>query len=682
MEACVVMVARTFSTAGGRRLRRPLVARAALATATLAGSILFVGTASASPTTSGGSTGANVISRVAGIGAWGRPTPGPALSSKMDDPNAIAVDASGNVYIADGGNNEVEKVTPGGTLSIIAGTGTSGLPTAGPATSSELNGPDGVAVDSSGNVYIADTGNNVVEKVTPGGTLSIIAGTTSNSVIFYPEGVAVDSSGNVYIADTGNNVVEKVTPGGTLSTIAGTGASGAPSAGSAVTSKLSRPQDVSVDSSGNVYIADTGNNVVEKVTSGGTLSIIAGTGASGVPTPGTATAQKLNAPGGVALDSSGSVYIADTSNNLIEKVTPQGMLSIVAGNGSQGSSTTGLAADSPFGYPVGVAVDASGAIYVADWNWNWIDKIVYAFAPGAPTKPSATVGNGEATVSFTSPTSTGGTPITGYTVTATDTTQSSRGGQTQSDLASPITIGGLTVGDTYSFTVTATNVVGTGASSSASSPVVIPGVPGAPTKVQVSPRFEGDHVSWTPPTSTGGTPITGYQIYENPATNDVLVGSVSASKTSFDVTGLTPWSNNSFVVEAINKVGPSAPSSEVSANADSKQLTAAHPALVLGSSLHSANNAYELILQSDGNLVEYHVTNGSTLFETKTYSPKVATSRIGHQLTLTKAGKLQLVSASGQVLWTPTSSTGSRFVIQDSGKMQLLSASGTVVWSS
>ncbi len=188
-----------------------------------------------------------------------------------------------------------------------------------------------MAVDSGGNVYIADTNNDVIEKVTPGGTLSIIAGMSGlagpptvglaiDSHLSAPAGVAVDGSGNVYIADTGNNEVEEIS-GGNLSIVAGTGTGGVPIPGPATSSPLAGPLGVAVNSGGtNLYIADTGNNVVEQVT-GGTLSIIAGTGTSGAPVVGPATSSPLNAPAAVAVDAGSNVYIADRANQRIEEVS-------------------------------------------------------------------------------------------------------------------------------------------------------------------------------------------------------------------------------------------------------------------------------------------------------------------------------------------------------------------------
>ena len=334
------------------------------------------------------------LSVIAGTGTDGSPTAGPATSSQLNQPYGVALDASGNVYIADSENNVIERVAPSGTLSIIAGNGTAGPPTAGPATSSNLNGPSGVAVDSVGNVYIADAANHVIEKVTPSGTLSVIAGTgeqgsptagpATSSSFDYPTGVAVDASNNLYVADLFNNVVEKITPSGTLSIFAGTGTSGVPTAGKATSSQLSYPQGVAVDSVGNVYIADAANHVIEKVTPSGTLSIIAGNGTRGHPTAGPATSSNLNGPSGVAVDFAGNVVIADRDNNVVEKVTPSGTLSVIAGTGEPGSPTAGPATSSSFNYPTGVAVDASGNVYIADENNYLIEKVALV----TPTTPA------------------------------------------------------------------------------------------------------------------------------------------------------------------------------------------------------------------------------------------------------------------------------------------------------
>ncbi len=377
----------TSDVVGGKRSHGWLIS---IASAALAMALVPMTQAGAVPVSATSPT----LSVIVGTGTDGPPTAGPATSSQLNQPYGVALDDSGNVYIADSENNVIEKVTPSGTLSIFAGNGTAGPPTSGPATSSNLNGPTDVAVDSVGNVYIADSANHVIEKVTPSGTLSVIAGNgvegpptagpAKSSSFDYPTGVAVDASNNVYVADLLNNVVEKITPSGTLSIFAGTGTSGVPTAGKATSSQLSYPQRVAVDASGNVYIADTRNNVVEKVTSSGTLSIIAGNGTYGHPTAGPATSSKLSGPTGVAVDSAGNVVIADRDNNVVEKVTPSGTLSVIAGTGTDGPPTAGPATSSALNDPTGIAVDASGNVYIADENNYLIEKVALV----TPTHPA------------------------------------------------------------------------------------------------------------------------------------------------------------------------------------------------------------------------------------------------------------------------------------------------------
>ena len=249
-------------------------------------------------------------------------------------PEGVAVNAAGDLYIADAGAGLVEKVTPAGTLSVAAGlAGQSGAPTPGPATSSKLGVPSGVAVDSAGDSDISDWGEDVVEKVTPGGTLSVVAG-----VAWYPQhpnagasdelglGASVRCGGrpgwDFYIADADNEVIEKVTSSGTLSVAAGgreTTASRPP--GPATSSYLSAPKAVPVDDAGDLYIADSVNQVIEEVTPAGTLSVVAGVPGSGTyPTPGPATSSHLEYPADVAVSPTGNFYIADHSNNAIEEV--------------------------------------------------------------------------------------------------------------------------------------------------------------------------------------------------------------------------------------------------------------------------------------------------------------------------------------------------------------------------
>jgi sugar lactone lactonase YvrE len=317
-----------------------------------------------------------------------------ATSAKLDNPRKIALDSSGNLYIADTVNNAIRKVTAStGIITTVAGIGTPGNSgDNGLATKAALNSPNGVAVDSSGNIYIADTGNNVIREVSASsGVIERVAGNgtsgysgdegyATNATLNSPNGVALDPSGDIYIADTNNDVIRKVTASSDIiTTVAGSGSAGYNGdKGAATSAKLTIPDSVAVDSSGNIYIADTGNNVIREVAaSSGDITTIAGNGTSGYSGDnGAATSAKLSIPNGVAVDSSGNTYVADTGNNVIrEIVASSGEIKTVAGTGTSGySGDNGKSTSAKLNSPYGVALDSSGDIYIADTGNDIIRK--------------------------------------------------------------------------------------------------------------------------------------------------------------------------------------------------------------------------------------------------------------------------------------------------------------------
>jgi len=252
--------------------------------------------------------------------------PGPATKASFYDPSGVAVDAHGDLFIADQDNNVVEEVTPAGRLSVVAGNSNQGSPTPGPAVTSRLSARSAVAVDTSGDLFIADSGNNVVEEVTPAGRLSVVAGNgkvgpptpgPADSSGILPSGVAVNAQGDLFITDWGSNVVEEVSPAGRLSVIAGDGKSGPPTPGRATSLKFFGPNGLAVNARGDLFIADwgdpqisdSGNDVVVEVTPAGLLSLVAGTSDIGRPTPGPADSSDLDYPGGVAVNAQGDLFI-------------------------------------------------------------------------------------------------------------------------------------------------------------------------------------------------------------------------------------------------------------------------------------------------------------------------------------------------------------------------------------
>ncbi len=410
---------------------------------------------------------APVLTAFAGTGRAGGPVPGAASASPLDAPQGVAEDAAGDLYIADTANSEIEKVTPAGTLSVLAGTGTPGPPTPGPATRSELSAPSGVAVDLAGNVFVADTGNAEVEEITPAGQLSVIAGTGSAGAIVpgqatasplgAPTGVAVDGQSNLYVADATDAEVLEISSGGTLSVLAGTGTPGQPTPGPATASPLERPTGVAVDASGNVYLADPGAGAVLRV-AGGTLAAVAGAG--------TASSAVVRQPAGVAVDGAGDVFIADPGRSRIDELSTAHSLLAVAGNGttgppSYGGSPTASALDAP----QGVAVNSAGTVFIADSGANTVDR-VGASTPSAPDQPAAIAGDATAELYFAPPVDPGLAPISGYQVSLDGgvswqaITTSPGPGQTLS-----AALGGLSDGTAYTIAVRALNGDGAGMAS-------------------------------------------------------------------------------------------------------------------------------------------------------------------------------------------------------------------------
>ena len=308
---------------------------------------------------------------------------GSATAATLTAPFSVALDSSGNMYIVENGDSKIRKVDTSGNINSIVGTGTPGFGgDNGAAISGQLNFPTGIALDSGGALYIADALNRRIRKVSSN-NINTIAG---NGVLSYsgdggpataaqlntPLGVALDSSGNLYIADTANNVVRKVAASGTITTFAGNGTAGFGGDGGAPASaQLNGPQALAVDPNGNVYVSDTLNARVRRI-SGGVINTVAGNGTPGYGGDGAgAAAAQLNIPEGLAVDALGNLYIADFGNNRIRKVTSSGTITTVAGNGSIGySGDGGSATSAQLTTPSGVAVDTSGNLYIADTGNN------------------------------------------------------------------------------------------------------------------------------------------------------------------------------------------------------------------------------------------------------------------------------------------------------------------------
>jgi sugar lactone lactonase YvrE len=313
------------------------------------------------------------ISTLAGSGMPGN-SDGTGIGASFYNPTGVAADTSGDVYVADFRNSLIRKISPGGVVKTFAG-GVSPGSNNGTGVYASFYQPTGIAVDASGNIYVADSNNNLIREISPAGVVTTLAGSgaqgNSNgngtaATFNYPEGVAVDGAGNVYVADYGNNLIREIGPSGAVITLAGNGSPGSTN-GLDTSATFNQPTGVAVDAAGNVYVADYGNNLIRKI-SLGNVTTLAGSGSSGSAN-GTGAAASFNGATGIAVDASGNVYVADYGNNLIKVISPAGAVTSL-GNGSGGSGTNTL-----FSHPYGVAVDIKGNIYVADYGNSTIQKI-------------------------------------------------------------------------------------------------------------------------------------------------------------------------------------------------------------------------------------------------------------------------------------------------------------------
>jgi uncharacterized protein (TIGR03437 family) len=346
------------------------------------------------------------ISTFAGIGASGfTGDGGSATAANLAFPAAVALDSAGNLYIADASNSRVRKVDTNGTITTFAGTGDFGdFGDTNVATKAGMNRPYGLAFDKAGSLYIADTYNDAIRKVAvSSGIMSTFAGNSmqgfggdgggaTGALLDTPTALVVDAAGNLYIADTNNNRIRRVGTDGNISTFAGTGNAAANGDGGPATSAaLNHPEGLAIDRAGNIYVADTANHRVRKISPDGTITTVAGNGSGGFAGDGGPPTQaSLYYPKGLAVDaSSGNLYIADWLNSRIRVVTPDGNIYTVAGNGQydyngDGGPATGAA----LRFPWGLAVDAAGKVYIAD-DENSTIRVLTPVAPLVSAIPSA-----------------------------------------------------------------------------------------------------------------------------------------------------------------------------------------------------------------------------------------------------------------------------------------------------
>ncbi|MGY6648172.1 Ig-like domain-containing protein [Wenyingzhuangia sp. IMCC45574] len=319
------------------------------------------------------------VSTFAGSGSSGN-TNARGTTARFHHPRAVATDAAGNVYVADQGNHQIRKISPSREVTLLAGRGFEGSSN-GTGAEAYFNNPYGVAADAAGNIYVADRSNHRICKITPAGVVTTLAGLeisgningTGTAARFKgPNGVAVDAAGNVYVADTGNHSIRKITPAGVVTTLAGTGSAGNAN-GNGTNASFNSPVALAIDATGNIYVADANSHNIRKIDTAGNVTTLAGTGSVGNAN-GKGIAASFNSPRGLAVDAFGNIYVADMSNHQIRKIDTAGNVTTLAGTGSIGS-TNGTGTNTSFNNPRGVAIDAFGNIYVADQSNHKIRKI-------------------------------------------------------------------------------------------------------------------------------------------------------------------------------------------------------------------------------------------------------------------------------------------------------------------
>lgn len=338
------------------------------------------------------------------------------LTTRIEQPSGIAVDAAGNVYVGSFADHSIRKITAAGVITPFAGlAGTSGSAD-GPGGSARFHHINGVTVDHVGNVFVADWGNHTVRKISPEGVVSTLAGLAgsagyrdgvSGEARFYnPAGVAVDAAGNLYVAENWNPAVRKVTPSGVVSTVAGMETARGLAGGSNIYVPFSTINGIAIDSVGNLYVtdggrisewSDGGNHTIRKITPAGIISILAGDVGRGWSADGSGSSAWFRKPQGVAVDSNGNVFVADTFNGTIRRIAPTGVVSTVAGRAGQFGSADGPGGVARFRHPYALAVDRTGTLFVSDEYDNSVRKGIPSPMPCIMVQPppSPYVGGGQ-----------------------------------------------------------------------------------------------------------------------------------------------------------------------------------------------------------------------------------------------------------------------------------------------
>lgn len=315
-----------------------------------------------------------VVSTFAGNGAMAYKD-GKSTDASFSNLMGLALDGNGNVYVADSRNNLIRKISPDGMVTTLAGSGAIGSAD-GKGTAASFFNPVAITADKNGNVYVADTHNSLIRKISSDRTVTTLAGRPvakdKRPIFDNPMAITTDAAGNVFIADWIHDQIREISPDGKVTTVAGSGDPGAKD-GKGLAASFYLPEGIAVDDKGNLYVSDTYNNLIRKINKDGVVTTLAGKLKKGSAN-GKGAAASFSHPAGIAVDKKGNVYVADAGNNVIRMVSPEGMVTTFAGTGDRGKQD-GDAETATFYRPLGVATDTAGNLYIADYQNNLVRKI-------------------------------------------------------------------------------------------------------------------------------------------------------------------------------------------------------------------------------------------------------------------------------------------------------------------
>jgi sugar lactone lactonase YvrE len=309
---------------------------------------------------------------------------GPGLQARFNYPDGLTIDRSGNLFVADRGNQVIRRITPDGIVSTVAGAAGQQGSADGPDADARFSLPRGIVIAPDGALYVTEAGNHTVRKVVPGGSVSTLAGaalhsgstdgTGANALFNSPTGLALDGAGNLYLADSGNSTIRKINQNGVVTTVAGVPGQQGSVDGPAASARFKWPTDVAVDSLGNLFVADFQNQTIRRISVSGTVTTYAGITGMDSEADGPTSSAQFSEPDGIVVDANGNVFVSDRGGDSIRKITPQGLVSTFASNNASSTIPVGDPTNSQIFFPQDLTFDAAGNLYFIDINGTIIRK--------------------------------------------------------------------------------------------------------------------------------------------------------------------------------------------------------------------------------------------------------------------------------------------------------------------